>query len=66
MVRKIMFGGRRHRESFAVTAGKFMRAAVDAFASRLNSIEFGGDDGTVAISSTTESMAEILDLETLG
>ena len=67
MVCKIMFGGRRHSESSAVTVGQFMRAAIDgAFASGLNSIEFGGDVGTVAISSTIESMAEFIDLETLG
>ena len=67
MVRKFMLGGRRHSEPSAVAVDKVVLAAVDeAFAAGLNSIEFGGDDGTVATSPTIESMAEVIDLETLG
>ena len=66
MVRKNMFGGRRHGEPTVVTVGKLAQAAVGAaFASGLKSIEFGGDDGTVASTPTIESMLEVIDLETL-
>ncbi len=58
--------GRRHSEPSAVMAGRLVQAAVDvAFASGLKSIEFGGNDGTVAIASTIESALEAIDLETL-
>lgn len=57
--------GRRHSEASAVKAGRLIQAAVDqAFASGLKSIEFGGDDGTVAIGVAIEAALDGLDLET--
>lgn len=58
--------GHRHSEKSAVKAGRLLQAAVDeAFASGLKSIEFGGNDGTVAIVSAIESALEQIDPETL-
>ena len=58
--------GRRHSEPSAMKAARLIEAAVDdAFASGLKSIEFGGEDGTVAIATAVESALDRLDLETL-
>ena len=58
--------GHRHAENSAIRAGRLLQTAVDeAFASGLKSIEFGGEDGTVAIVSAIESALDNIDPETI-
>lgn len=58
--------GHKHSEEGAIRAGRLVQAAVDeAFSSGLNSVEFGGNDGTVAIVAEIESALGKLDPETL-